>query len=90
MNYSYNFMTPVDQDHTLYFWFQHRNALAGDEDVSRRMFEGATMAFNEDKEVLEAVHRGMKTPRTPYLNLGLDAGAMRFRKLVERMIAEDG
>ena len=58
-------MTPVDEDHTLYFWFQHRNALADDEDVSRRMFEGATMAFNEDKEVLEEVHRGMKAPRTP-------------------------
>jgi vanillate O-demethylase monooxygenase subunit len=89
VNYSYNFMTPVDEDHTLYFWFQHRNALADDEDVSRRMFEGATMAFNEDKEVLEAVHRGMKSPATPYLNLGLDAGAMRFRKLVERKIAAE-
>lgn len=89
VNYSYNFMTPVDEDHTLYFWFQHRNALADDESVSRRMFEGATMAFNEDKDVLERVHAGMKNPETPYLNLGLDAGAMRFRKLVERMIAAE-
>ena len=86
VNFSYNFMTPVDADNTLYFWFQHRNALAGDEDVSERMFAGATMAFNEDKAVLEDVHRGMKAPRTPCLNLGLDAGAMRFRKLVERMV----
>lgn len=91
VNFSYNFMTPVDEDHTLYFWFQHRSALAGDEEVSERMFAGATMAFNEDKEVLEAVHKGMKSPATPYLNLGLDAGAMRFRKLVERMVeAERG
>ncbi|MDI3335742.1 aromatic ring-hydroxylating dioxygenase subunit alpha [Defluviimonas aestuarii] len=89
VNFSYNFMTPVDADHTLYFWFQHRNALADDEDVSRRMFEGATMAFNEDKEVLEEVHRGMKAPRSPHLNLGLDAGAMRFRKLVETRIASE-
>ena len=53
------------------------------------MFDGATMAFNEDKDVLEAVHRNMKSPATPFLNLGLDAGAMRFRKLVERMTAAE-
>ena len=54
------------------------------------MFEGATMAFNEDKDVLEAVHQGMKSPRTPALNLGLDAGAQRFRRMVERAIAGEG
>ena len=90
LNISYNFMTPVDDDHTLYFWFQHRNARADDEAINQQMFAGATMAFNEDKDVLEAVHRGMKAPRTPALNLGLDAGAMRFRRMVERAIAAEG
>ena len=50
------------------------------------MFAGATMAFNEDKDVLEAVHKGMKTSRTPLLNLGLDAAALRFRRLVGRLV----
>ncbi len=86
INISYNFITPVDQDNALYFWFQHRNMHADDEALSKRMFEGAVMAFNEDKEVLEYVHTGMKNRVTPYLNLGLDAGAMRFRKKVERRI----
>jgi len=89
VNISYNFMTPVDEDHSLYFWFQHRNARQDDAEMSERMFAGATMAFNEDKAVLEQVHRGMKNPRTPALNLGLDAAAMRFRKLVERRIARE-
>ena len=88
-NFSYNFMTPVDAENTLYFWFQHCNAIPGSPDMADRMFAGATMAFNEDKDVLEAVQRGMNAPETPYLNLGLDAGAMRFRKLVERMIAAE-
>ena len=49
------------------------------------------MAFNEDKAVLEAVHRGMKESRTRSINLGLDAGALRFRKMVGRRIeAEAG
>ena len=86
VNISYNFITPVDEDNSLYFWFQHRNQQADNEDMSARMFAGATMAFNEDKDVLEAVHRGMKNPRTRAINLGLDAGALRFRRLVDRRI----
>ncbi len=90
VNVSYNFITPVDADNSLYFWFQHRNQRADDEEMSQRMFAGATMAFNEDKDVLEAVHRGMKNPKTPNINLGLDAGALRFRRKVERGIATQG
>lgn len=54
------------------------------------MFEGATMAFNEDKAVLEAVHQGMAHQRTPHMNLGLDAGSMRFRALVDKRLAAEG
>jgi phenylpropionate dioxygenase-like ring-hydroxylating dioxygenase large terminal subunit len=86
VNISYNFITPVDAENSLYFWFQHRSAHAGDDAMSERMFEGAVMAFNEDKEVLELVQTGMANRKTPYFNLGLDAGAMRFRRKVERLI----
>lgn len=89
VNYSYNFMTPVDADHSLYFWFQHRNQRPDDAEMSASMFAGATMAFNEDKDVLEEVHAGMKNARSPYINLGIDAAAMRFRKKVERQIAAE-
>ncbi|WP_158970116.1 aromatic ring-hydroxylating dioxygenase subunit alpha [Chachezhania sediminis] len=84
INISYNFITPVDGESSLYFWFQHRNGHAGDAEIDRKMFEGATMAFNEDKEVLEEVQKGMAGRVTPYLNLGLDKGAMRFRQKVAR------
>lgn len=89
VNVSYNFMTPVDADRSRYFWFQHRNSRPDDAAMSEAMFAGATMAFNEDKAVLEEVHRGMTAPRTPYLNLGLDAAAMRFRRMVDRRIAAE-
>ena len=89
LNISYNFITPVDAENSMYYWFQHRNMHADDAELSRYMFEGATMAFNEDKAVLEAVHKGMRERRTPYLNLGLDAGALRFRRKVARMIAAE-
>ncbi|MFT7595798.1 MAG: phenylpropionate dioxygenase-like ring-hydroxylating dioxygenase large terminal subunit [Paracoccaceae bacterium] len=86
VNISYNFITPVDDQTSLYFWFQHRNMHAKDTELSQRMFDGAVMAFTEDKEILERVQIGMDTRVTPYLNLGLDAGAMRFRAKVDRMI----
>ena len=89
INISYNFITPVDADRSLYFWFQHRNSDPDNQATNERMFEGAVMAFNEDKEILERVHEGMKNRQTPYLNLGLDAGAMRFRKKIERLIAAE-
>jgi vanillate O-demethylase monooxygenase subunit len=87
INISYNFMTPVDADNTRYFWLQHRNSQPDNEEISRQMFEGAKTAFIEDREVLTEVHHGMKESRTRHINLGIDAGAMRFRKMVERRIA---
>ena len=86
INYSYNFMTPVDEVNTRYFWFQHRNGDPEDQEVSKAMFEGAVMAFNEDKDILEAVQIGMDTATSRHINLGIDAGAMRFRKMVERRV----
>lgn len=89
INISYNFITPIDADTTMYFWFQHRNMRADDAALSQRMFEGATMAFLEDKDVLEAVQTGMAKRKGGYLNLGLDAGAMRFRNRVAKSIATE-
>ena len=86
INISYNFMTPVDEDNSRYYWFQHRNTDPDDAAISERMNAGALMAFNEDREVLEAVHLGMKERKTPYLDLALDAGALRFRKLLKARI----
>ena len=91
VNISYNFITPVDHENSRYFWFQHRNMHADDAEMSKRMFDGAIMAFNEDKDVLEYVQTGMARRKSGYINLGLDAGALRFRARVAKMIAaEDG
>ena len=53
------------------------------------MNDGAVMAFNEDKDVLERVHQGMKNPTSPHIDLGLDAGAKTFRLMVDRVIAAE-
>jgi vanillate O-demethylase monooxygenase subunit len=86
---SYNFLTPVDEDNTLYFWLQHRNTDPGDAAITARIAAGAKAAFEEDRVVLEAVHVGMKTRGTRTTRLMLDAAAARFRKHLASRIAEE-
>lgn len=82
---SYNFMTPVDENNTRYYWFQMRNFSPNDDDVSRQFSEDVRHAFEEDRAVLNAVHAGMaKNPST--FNLPLDAGPLRFRRTMQELI----
>ncbi|MFZ9628545.1 MAG: Rieske 2Fe-2S domain-containing protein [Ilumatobacteraceae bacterium] len=82
---SYNFLTPVDESTTHYFWFQTRNVMADDEDVSVRFAESVRAAFSEDKVVLEAVQRGMAADPS-HLNLRNDTGGVRFRRRLAQLI----
>ena len=83
---SYNFLTPIDEDHTHYFWLQQRNTDAADDALTQQIAAGARAAFEEDKVVLEAVHRGMKNRSTQTTGLLLDAAANRFRAGLAAMI----
>lgn len=86
---SYNFLTPVDENTTRYFWLQHRNTDIDDDALTRKIAAGAKRAFEEDKAILEAVHQGIAAETSRHINLGLDAAALRFRKLLEDRIASD-
>ena len=89
INISYNFMTPIDEDNTRYFWFQHRNTDPKDKVISDKMNAGARLAFEEDRSILENVHSGMKDKKTANIDLGLDAGAKQFRLMLKRLIDEE-
>ena len=86
---SYHFLTPIDEDHTRYFWLQHRNTDPHDADTTRRVAAGAKAAFEEDRVILEAVHLGMKNRSTQSTGLLLDAAANRFRKGLAELIARE-
>jgi len=83
---SYNFMTPIDESATRYFWFQTRNFAPGDAAVSELIATSVLGAFNEDKVILEAVQLGMATARTPNIDLAIDNGPTRFRRRLKQMI----
>lgn len=86
---SYHFLTPIDEGRTLYNWLQNRNTDPDDEIVSAQVAAGAANAFEEDRLVLEAVHAGMADRVTPYLDLALDAGSLRFRKGLKALIDKE-
>lgn len=84
---SYNFMTPIDEDTTSYYWLQHYNTDPDNVEIAKKLNDGAIMAFNEDREILEAVHKGIKNRTTPKLDLALDEGSLRYRKILDAAIA---
>lgn len=86
---SYNFMTPVSETETRYYWFQLRNVRPGDEALSAMMANDVRHAFEEDRAVLNAVQIGMAEKISPHIDLPIDAGQLRFRRQLEAMIAEE-
>lgn len=83
---SYNFMTPVDENRTRYFWFQLRNVLPDCAETSAMMASGVDTAFAEDRAILNAVHKGMAEVTDGNLDLAIDAGALRFRRELQKRI----
>jgi vanillate O-demethylase monooxygenase subunit len=83
---SYNFLTPIDEHATRYFWFQQRNVAPDDDEVSRRFAVSVRGAFEEDKAILTAMQRGMDEASTPTINLRSDAGGIRFRRRLIQLI----
>jgi vanillate O-demethylase monooxygenase subunit len=83
---SYHFLTPLDEDATTYHWLLRRNTDPDNAEITARMSAAARAAFDEDRVILEAVHRGMEKKTTPHINLGLDAGPLRFRRELQALI----
>ena len=86
---SYNFMTPVDENRTKYYWFQMRNFAPNDPVISAQFAKSVRGAFEEDRVVLNAVHKGMANKRTPNLDLKIDVGPLRFRRRLDQLIAAE-
>lgn len=86
---SYNFMTPIDETHTQYFWFQLRNFAPHDDTVSRMMDEGVAAAFAEDKTVLNAVQVGFTNRVTRNIDLAGDRAGSLFRQRLDQLIAAE-
>jgi vanillate O-demethylase monooxygenase subunit len=88
---SYNFMTPEDESTTRYYWFQMWNVLPDDAEISKYMSDSVEVAFNEDREILIDVQKGMTDKVTRNVDLAIDAGPLLFRRRLQKLInAESG
>jgi vanillate O-demethylase monooxygenase subunit len=86
---SYNFMTPVTETTTRYYWFQLRNIRPDDTALSEMMSTDVQQAFDEDRAILAEVQKGMTNKTTPHIDLSIDAGPLRFRRQLQAMINEE-
>jgi phenylpropionate dioxygenase-like ring-hydroxylating dioxygenase large terminal subunit len=84
--YACHFITPVDTDTCIDHWLFVKN-FATDEATSKAMVEQFRIAFDEDKTILEAIHRNEKAMRGRRpIRLAIDASPIRMRRMVETMI----
>jgi phenylpropionate dioxygenase-like ring-hydroxylating dioxygenase large terminal subunit len=86
---SYNFMTPVDDGKTRYYWFQLRNVHPESEELSALMSAGVKAAFEEDRAILNAVQQGMKERPDGFISMRSDFGGMQFRRQLKMLIERE-
>lgn len=83
---SYNFMTPIDENTTRYYWFQLRNLHPNDDAISDYMSESVEIAFNEDRDILVEVQKGMEERTTRNIDIAIDAGPLLYRRRLQKLI----
>ena len=86
---SYNFVTPTDENHTRYYWFQVRNFAPADDSVSQAMTREVRAIFEEDRVILRAVHEGFANKTSPNIDIAIDAAPLRFRRRLGQLIAAE-
>jgi phenylpropionate dioxygenase-like ring-hydroxylating dioxygenase large terminal subunit len=81
-----HFITPVDETSCIDHWLYVKN-FPSDEATSQAMSDQFRVAFNEDKDILEAIQRNetLDPGRRP-LRLAIDASPVNMRRMIERMI----
>ena len=86
---SYNFITPETERRSRYFWFQLRNIRPDDAALGEDLSKSVLAAFSEDLEVLNAVQQGMDACGDKFISIASDAGPLRFRHTLGKMIAAE-
>lgn len=88
--YVLNTITPETDRTCHYFWAFARNYRLGEQKRTHDLREGVGKIFAEDYVILEAQQRAIDAhPERRFVNLGIDAGAMRARHIIDRMIAAE-
>jgi len=88
--FALHFLTPVNKHYTIDRWMHIRNAAVGDHEASEQMDNMFRIAFNEDKEILEAIEEQEKIEqkRKP-IRLAIDKGPIVYRKRIRDLVEQE-
>jgi len=88
--FALHFMTPVGPEYTIDRWMHLRNTATNDDAVSAQMDALFEIAFNEDKEILEAVQEEENRPaRRRPIRIAIDKGPNVYRKRINDLIEQE-
>ncbi len=88
--FALHFLTPVNEHYTIDRWMHIRNAAIGDDTASEQMDAMFRIAFNEDKEILEAIEEQERLPqkRKP-IRLAIDKGPAVYRRRIRDLLEQE-
>lgn len=88
--FALHFLTPVNENYTIDRWMHIRNAALGDDAASEQMDAMFRIAFNEDKEILEAIEQQERLPqkRKP-IRLAIDKGPAVYRRRIRDLLEQE-
>jgi len=87
----YDFITPETDRACHYFWAIARDYAIDDPKQTELGLRATSAAFHEDSQMLEAEQRIIDTdPSSPQIDLVGDTGGLQARRIVERLIADEG
>jgi vanillate O-demethylase monooxygenase subunit len=85
-----DFITPETETSIHYFWGMARKFNPNDKALTATVREGQGKIFSEDLEMLEKQQRNISAnPDRKLLMLNIDAGGLRSRKVIDRLIAQE-
>ena len=85
-----DFITPETATSHWYFWGMARNFQAQDAELTARIREGQGKIFAEDMDMLERQQQSLLVhPERRLLMLNIDAGGVKSRRILERLVAQE-
>ncbi|MFY7872692.1 MAG: aromatic ring-hydroxylating dioxygenase subunit alpha, partial [Limnohabitans sp.] len=85
-----DFITPETESSHWYHWGMARNFKPEDTDLTERIRQGQGRIFNEDMQMLQLQQENLsRSPERKLLMLGIDAGGVQSRRVIERLLAQE-
>ena len=85
--FAIHFVTPVTRDYTIDHWMHMRNAAVGNDDASKQIDDLFRIAFEEDKEILEAIHKEEQRQQTRApIRIAIDRAPLVYRKRIKELV----